>query len=62
MREWDNILDRMIFLLTEMDEETCSVKSSFDNTESYKKKNEYMNKCKNEFYNLLKKWHYYLWY
>lgn len=58
--EWDNILDRMIFLLTEMDEETCSMK--IDGTsESYAKRTKYINKCKDEFYDLLKEYHFNLW-
>lgn len=58
--EWDKILDRMIYLLTEMNEQTCSVQ--FDGTEeSLVKQNELREKSKNEFYDLLKKWHFELW-
>ena len=59
--EWDKIIDRMIFLLTEMNEDTCSFKYEEDNLVNYNKKAKYRNKCKNEFYDLLKKWHWELW-
>lgn len=58
--EWNKILDKMIFLLTEMDEDTCSMK--IDGTsESYAKRTKYINKCKDEFYDLLKEYHFNLW-
>lgn len=58
--EWDNILGKMIFLLTEMDEETCSkqLNKNYDFMEQQK----YMTKCKDEFYDLLKEYHWDLWY
>lgn len=61
--EWDNIIDRMIFLLTEMNEKTCSMQYNYDENdkEKYIKICEYQTKCKDEFYELLKKWHWNLW-
>lgn len=60
--EWDNILNRMIFLLTEMNEETCSKQIKLgDSSKKYLEVARYRDKCKNEFYNLLKKWHWALW-
>lgn len=59
--EWNDILSRMIFLLEEMNEDTCSIKASLDDKESYIRQSEYIYKCKDEFYDLLKKWHYDLW-
>lgn len=64
--EWNNILNRMIFLLTEMNEETCSMQFAIGNTvadsgKRYMEICEYRNNCKNEFYDLLKEWHWALW-
>lgn len=59
--EWDETIDRMIFLLTEMNEYTCSLNCDEINIKDYNKISRYRNKCKNEFYHLLKKWHWDLW-
>lgn len=60
--EWDKIIDRMIFLLTEMNEETCSMRFDLgDKPEKYFEVSEYRTKCKDEFYDLLKRWHWALW-
>lgn len=54
--EWEEIIDRIIFLLTEMNEDTCSLK-----TDDYAELGNYRSKCKDELYDLLKKWHWDLW-
>lgn len=59
--EWDNILNRMIFLLTEMNEETCSKKTTGKDIKEYIEVCDYRNNCKDEFYELIKKWHWALW-
>lgn len=86
--KWNEILDRMIFLLTEMNEDTCSMQNesvkilgvvkptisaydatqniNIENEEKYAQKKyieiaEYRNKCKDEFYDLMKKYHWDLW-
>lgn len=53
---WDKVIDRMIFLLEEMDEDKCSFK-----TLDLGDKLDYQRRCKDEFYDLLKKWHWNLW-
>ena len=50
--EWDKILDRMIFLLGEMNE---------DISEISREKVSYREKCKNEFFELFSKYFWYLW-
>ena len=60
--KWEEILDRMIFLLGEMNEYTCSKKTDLGSTiKEMKEKYDYMVKCKNEFYDLMKEHHYQLW-
>jgi hypothetical protein len=66
--KWDEILDRMIFLLAEMNEDTCSMQYEYNENDSkeYERKKyieiaEYRNKCKDEFYDLMKKHHWDLW-
>lgn len=56
VEEWDKIIDRMIFLLGEMDEDKCSFKTDHLEDKIY-----YQRQCKDEFYELLKKWHWNLW-
>lgn len=61
-QEWNKILDRMIFLLGEMNEENCSKKITYNSTaEELQEYYEYMTKCKDEFYDLMKEHHYKLW-
>lgn len=62
--EWEKVIDRIIFLLTEMDEDTCSIQvdiNSKDFRNVFLKQSEYRNKCKDELYDLLKQWHWNLW-
>lgn len=60
--KWEKILTEMIFLLGEMSEETCSKKTDINSTvEEIQEKWDYMTKCKDKFYNLMKKYHYQLW-
>lgn len=61
--EWSNIIDRMIFLLQEMNDETCSLVDTNATTNKERiERAKYMLKCKDEFYDLLKKYHYDLWF
>lgn len=57
--EWNFILDRMITLLEEMDENTCS--ATFDGIDAHIKKDQYMIQCKNEFFQLFSQYFYDLW-
>lgn len=86
--EWKQIIERMIFLLGEMDEDTCSYENKYqeefeqllswkhfserskDEEENKliklyigeeKNKFQYMNLCKEEFFNLFSKYFYDLW-
>lgn len=84
--KWKEILDRMIFLLNEMDEDKCSYKNPFEEEfnhyikEKYsghlkksngdleklfygeeKNKWNYINSCKQEFFDLFSKYFYDLW-
>lgn len=61
--EWDKVLDKMISLLEEMNEDTCSLARSDKMTlhDYEEKKSHYRAQCKDEFYDLLKKWHWDLW-
>lgn len=54
--EWNNVIDRMVFLLEEMNDDKCSFK-----TNCLGDKIDYQERCKDEFYDLLKKWHWHLW-
>jgi len=85
-KKWEKLIERMIFLLQEMNEETCSYKNKyeeeflalFDNKDynyivqsdsdlqnkyygEEKNKNNYMNNCKKEFFELFSKYFYDLW-
>lgn len=84
--EWERILDRMIFLLNEMDEDRCSYKNPYEEEyEGYllnrfsnkeleedvvlfkmwlgeeSNKQNYINLCKREFFDLFSKYFYTLW-
>lgn len=60
--KWEETLDRMVFLLGEMNEYTCSKKTDLGSTvKEMQEKYDYMVKCKNEFYDLMKEHHYQLW-
>lgn len=56
-KEWDSIVDRMIFLLGEMDETNHIEKDDYL-TKDYDK---YMDECKDEFFQLFSKYFYCLW-
>lgn len=56
-KEWNSIIDRMIFLLGEMNENNHLEKDDYL-TKDYDK---YMNECKDEFFQLFSKYFYYLW-
>lgn len=73
-KEWDKILDEMIFLFREMNEETCSRKNTY--IEEYnrapneckvkyfeyeKELEEYRMECKDKAFALFSKWFYSLW-
>lgn len=75
--EWNSILDRMIFLLSEMDVDTCSQQNEYyENTdwvndfdEETRKKavnrtieiDKYIDSCKDEFFKLFSEYFYSLW-
>lgn len=52
--EWNQILDRMIYLLKEMKEDDFS-------TEDIAKSYEHRNNCKDEFFKLFSEYFYHLW-
>lgn len=63
---WNVVLDRMIFLLTEMDENTCSQQNTLweDKDKALAREMdicEYRNACKDEFFRLFSKYFYNLW-
>lgn len=66
---WNVVLDRMIFLLTEMDESTCSQQNAFWKDTDQKQKAlereidicKYREVCKDEFFRLFSKYFYNLW-
>lgn len=65
---WNVILDRMVFLLTGMDEETCSQQNTLWEGEDKDKAIEremdiwkYRDACKDEFFRLFSKYFYNLW-
>lgn len=58
LAEWNKIIDRMIFLLEEMNEDTCSMDQ---NKASFHEIFEYRNTCKNEFFELFSKHFWDLW-
>lgn len=68
-RLWNEILDRMIFLLKEANEETCSVKNLYEeeSRENHSEfigkygADEYRDRCKTEAINLFNKWFWNLW-
>ena len=55
-KAWDEVLDRMIFLLREADEETCQ-KKNLNHAKLY----EYREQCKDEAMELFSKYFYDLW-
>lgn len=59
--EFYNVLDRMIFLLGEINEDTCSIQADGSDIEQLKSQKETMTKAKDEFYDLLKNYHCSLW-
>ena len=64
MIRWKGILDRMIFLLKEMNEKTCRFDNSgmFDNPKLRKQQMfQYRDRCKNEFFLMLSKYYWALW-
>lgn len=65
---WNVILDRMIFLLTEMDEDTCSQQNALwkgkDKDKAFEREmdiRKYRDACKDEFFRLFSKYFYNLW-
>ena len=65
---WNVVLDRMIFLLNEMDENTCSQQNVFwkgkDKDRALEREMDickYRNSCKDEFFRLFSKYFYDLW-
>lgn len=64
--EWNSILGTMIFLLSEMDEDTCSQKNdaSYTSDNFFDRERElsnYRNHCKDEFFKLFSKYFWDLW-
>lgn len=53
VEDWHKILDRMLFLLDQMNEETC--------TYTGEDKADYMCKCKNKFFKLFSEYFYNMW-
>jgi hypothetical protein len=75
-KEWDDILDEMIFNFTEADEDTCSMKNEYwekyynsPEKEELRKQwikreeeiNQYQNDCKNKAFELFSKYFWSLW-
>ena len=64
--EWDAVLDKMIFLLGEMDEESCTKKNPHEvGDDGWLKEEEniakYRDDCKNEFFKLFSEFFWDLW-
>ena len=55
-KEWDSILEEMIFLFREMNSETCQRKNIYE-----KEVCDYREECKNKAFNLFSKCFYHLW-
>lgn len=55
---WVGIIDKMIFLLTEMNEDECSKKDELNNEEL----NKYCDQKRKEAFEMLNKYFHYLWY
>lgn len=58
LADWNKTIDRMIFLLEEMNEDTCSMDQSRN---SFREIFEYRNACKDEFFELFSKHFWDLW-
>lgn len=73
--QWRKVLDRMIYLLNEMTEDTCSRKNPYWDDDKIDVKlhddkrwmneeeaiSKYREQCKDEFFHLFSKWFWYLW-